>query len=182
MVKADRALRATTILIALAMVSTLSACAVEDNAISLADTKAPTQLLRNDAAGRVPDEAILAVGQKSDGSEGCALDNDPDGLMRKWHSSLALEINSSSAPQVGDISADLSKSYVDEGWDEFLSEGTDSSTRTLKKNGSRTQLIITTTADVDGDGLGATIAIDVLGQCVKTGGPNSDEVVQLGTR
>jgi len=182
MVKADLARRASALVIVIAMASTLSACASDDGAISLADTKAPTQLLRNDAASRVPEDVVLTVGEKGDGSEGCALDNDPDELMRKWHSSIVLEVNSSSAPNVDSISADLSKAYIDEGWDEFLSEGTGSSTRTLKKNGSRTQLIITTTDDTDGDGLGATIAIDVLGQCVKTAGPNSDEVQKLGTR
>lgn len=182
MVIADRARRAATLAIALAVVTTLAACSSDDGSISLADTKAPTQLLRNDAAGRVPADAVLTVGEKSDGSEGCALDDDPDGLMRKWHSSLVLEIASGSAATIDAISADLSASYVDEGWDEFLSEGTDSSTRTLKKNGSRSQLVITTTGDPDGDGLAATIAIDVFGQCVKTGGPDSDEVTQLGTR
>ena len=182
MVNAVRARRASALVIAIAMASTLAACASDDGAISLADTKAPTQLLRNDAAGRVPADAVLTVGEKGDGSEGCALENDPDGLMRKWHSSLVLEINSASAPTVDAVSAELSKSFVDEGWDEFLSEGADSSTRTLKKSGSRTQLIITTTDDPDGDGLGATIAIDVLGQCVKTAGPDSEEVQKLGTR
>lgn len=182
MVPADLARRATALTIALAVAAALAACSSDDTAISLADTKAPTQLLRNDAAGRVPTEAVLTVGEKSDGSEGCALDDDPDGLMRKWHSSLVLEITSSAAPTIDAVSSDLSASFVDEGWDEFLSEGTDSSTRTLKKNGSRSQLVITTTEDPDGDGLGATIAIDVYGQCVKTAGPDSDEVTQLGTR
>lgn len=182
MVNADRARRASALIIAIAMVSTLAACASDDGSISLADTKAPTQLLRNDAAGRVPADSVLTVGEKGDGSEGCALEDDPDGLMRKWHSSLVLEINSSSAANVDGLSADLSTSFVDEGWDEFLSEGTGSSTRTLKKDGSRSQLIITTTQDADGDGLGATIAIDVLGQCVKTAGPDSEEVQKLGTR
>lgn len=182
MVTVDQLRKTAALAIALALVTTLSACAEEGGAITLADTKAPTQLLRNDAAGRVPTEAVLTVGEKGDGSEGCALDDDPDELMRKWHSSIILEINSSSAPEVDGISADLSKTYIDEGWDEFLSQGTDSSTRTLKRSGSRSQLRITTTEDADGDGLGATIAIDVFGQCVKTEGPNSDEVTQLGTR
>lgn len=182
MVKVDRARSAAAVVIVLAMATTLTGCASDDGAISLADTKAPTQLLRNDAASRVPGDAVLTVGEKGDGSEGCALDDDPDGLMRKWHSSLVLEINSGSAPNVDVLSADLSKAYTDEGWDEFLSEGTGSSTRTLKKDGSRSQLRITTTDDADGDGLGATIAIDVFGQCVKTAGPNSDEVIKLGTR
>jgi len=182
MVKADQLRDVAALAIAVALAATLSACATEARTLNLADTKAPTQLLRNDAASRVPADAVLTVGEKGDGSEGCALDDDPDGFMRKWHSSLVLEINSASAPNVDRIGTDLSTSYIDEGWDEFLSQGTGSSTRTLKRDGSRTQLRITTTDDVDGDGLGAMIAVDVFGQCVKTDGPNSDEVVQLGTR
>lgn len=183
MVNVDRARRACALVIAIAVMTTLAGCASDDGgSISLADTKAPTQLMRNDAAGRVPAESVLTVGDKGDGSEGCALDDDPDGLMRKWHSSLVLEIDSASAADVDRLSSDLSASFVIEGWDEFLSEGTDSSTRTLKKNGSRSQLRITTTDDADGDGLGASIAIDVFGQCVKTAGPTSDEVIKLGTR
>ena len=182
MVNVDRARRASALIIALAVVSSLAACASSEEGIRLADTKGPTQLLRNDAAARVPSDWILTLGEKGDGSVGCALDNDPDGLMRKWQSSTVLEIDSSSADDVQRISADLSESYIEEGWDEFLSQGTGSSTRTLKKDGSRTQLVITTTEDADGDGLGASIGIDVLGQCVKTDGPESDEVKQLGTR
>jgi hypothetical protein len=182
MVTVDLARRATAFVIAVAVASTLAACATEDSTMSLADAKAPTQLMRNDAASRVPGDAVLTVGDRRDGSEGCALDDDPDGLMRKWHSSVVLEITSASAPQIDDISAALSTTYIDEGWDEFLSQGTGSSTRTLKKDGSRTQLRITTTEDADGDGLGATIEIDVFGQCVKTEGPDSEEVLKLGTR
>lgn len=178
MVTVDR--RALALTFAVVLVATLSACSSTDGAVSLADTKGPTQLLRNDAASRVPSDALLTVGTKGDEPLGCALEDDPDQLMQKWHSSIVLEINSGAASTVGAVSDALSASYTDEGWDEFLSEGSGSSTRTLEKNGSRSQLIIETTEDTDGDGLGASIAIQVFGECVKTGGPDSAEVKQLG--
>lgn len=177
-VRADRTAVARLVIITLAI--TLAGCSSTDTGATLADTKGPTQLLRNDAASRVPAEAVLAVGTKSDESLGCALEDDPDGLLRKWHSGIVLEIGSGSAADIGTISADLSASYTAEGWDEFLSEGDGSSTRTLQKKGSGAELRIETTEDADGDGLGAAIAIDVYGQCVKTAGPDSDEVTKLG--
>lgn len=176
MVTADRRALALTI----ALAATLSACSSTETGTSLADTKGPTQLLRNDVASRVPGEALLTVGEKGDEPVACALEDDPDKLFQKWRSSMVLEINSSFAATVSDLSSELSASYTSEGWDEFLSEGSGSSTRTLKKDGSRSQLVIETTEDTDGDGLGATIAIDVTGQCVKTAGPDSDEVTRLG--
>ena len=177
MVTVDR--RALALITTIALAATLSACSSTDEGVSLTDTKGPTQLLRNDAASRVPHEALLTVGEKGDAPVACALEDDPDKLFQKWQSSIVLEINSSFAPTVGQMSADLSAAYAEDGWDEFLSEGSGSSTRTLKKDGSRSELIIQTTEDADGDGLGATIEIDVNGQCVKTGGPDSDEVKRL---
>ena len=179
-VTVDHPARFARLVIGIALVATLAGCTSTESGPTLADTKGPTQLLRNDAASRIPAEAVLTVGTKGDESLGCSLEDDPDGLFRKWHSSIVMEINSGSAADIDTISADLSAGYTAEGWDEFLSEGSGSSTRTLQKKGSGAELRIETTEDADGDGLGATIAIDVFGQCVKTAGPDSDEVTKLG--
>jgi len=178
MVKGDRTI-ATLTALAFAVIVTLTGCSGDDGDTQrLVDTKGPTQLLRNDAASRVDESLLLSADKKTDVSEACGLD-DPDGLLRYWHSGITLNLDTSSSASAQEEGAKLVKSFVDQDWEESTQTGTGSSTSILENKASQQQIRVTVTFDDDSDGLGASVQIDVYGPCVKTGGPDSDEVQQL---
>ena len=172
-------MRATLVVLSIALAVTLSGCGEEASGERLVDTKGPTQILRNDAASRVDKSLLLSADRKTDLSEGCGLaDKDPKGLMRYWHSGINLNLDTSSAESAQSEGAKLVASYVDEGWEATTQAGSGSTTTILENKASAQEIRVTVT-DGAGGGLGAAITVDVYGPCVETAGPASDEVRNL---
>ena len=106
-------MRATLVVLSIALAVTLSGCGEEASGERLVDTKGPTQILRNDAASRVDKSLLLSADRKTDLSEGCGLaDKDPKGLMRYWHSGINLNLDTSSADSAETEGEKLVASYV----------------------------------------------------------------------
>jgi len=166
---------------AMSVVILLTGCAgggSDENAVSLTDTKGPTQLLRNEASSRIPSGSIDAIAGEEDHSVACkSEDEDPKGLYRSWQSSLLAQIDADAAWRVAQIGTDVSDSFIADGW--FVSGTKDGKdTTTLTRPGAVSTLAFTTT-EGDANGVGATIHIDATGPCVLTEGPKSSEVTRL---
>ncbi len=158
----------------------LSGCAAqEQDSVTLAQSKAATQLLRIEATDRLPPGVTESTSEDVDRSVPCKSEaDDPDGLYRSWESSILITLGS--AWRTGFIGETLTQSFLDDGW--VVSGAKDGQDRTVvTKPGS----IATITFIVDeGDegresGRLATIRIDSTGPCVLTDGPDSDEVAAL---
>jgi hypothetical protein len=153
--------------------------------ISLKETKAPAQLLRNEAAGRIPTAVIATIEETLDESVGCVNDKlDPDGLIRSWHSSAIVTMEPGSAWRVESVVDKLIASFVDQDWTAVSLGQTDdfrSSLLTSKKGATEIQIIgrrAEEAKDVE-DADDVTIEVQVHGPCVRTAGPKSDEVLEL---
>lgn len=157
----------------------LSGCSTDSNAVKLADTKGPSQLLRNSIADRIPAEMIDSQGQTSDVSEGCG----DDGVRRSWRSSVLFFITPASADQVTQLLSDLGDSLSADQWAGTETSASDN-IHELRLTSPRTSSVIrlTATGASDDDGNGATMQIAVNGPCVVTDGPDSDEVKHLEGR
>lgn len=160
--------------------------------MSLTESKAPVQLLRNEAAGRIPTAVIANIEEALDESVACLGEaDDPDGLIRSWHSSAIVTMEPGSAWRVESVVDKLIASFVDQDWfARSLGETADfrSSLLTSKKSPVEIQVIgqrpdedqtsTSTTENVDD----VTIEVQVHGPCVRTDGPESDEVLKLEGR
>lgn len=156
--------------------------------ISLKETKAPAQLLRNEAAGRIPTAVIANIEETLDESVGCVNDKlDPEGLIRSWHSSAIVTMEPGSAWRVETVVDKLIASFVDQDWTAVSLGQTDdfrSSLLTSKKGATEIQIIgrraVEEEAVENPDDV--TIEVQVHGPCVRTAGPESDEVLELEER
>ena len=160
--------------------------------ISLTESKAPVQLLRNEAAGRIPTSVIADIEETLDESVACLDESqDPDGLIRSWHSSAVVTIEAASAWRVETIVDKLIATFVDQDWfARSLGQTADfrSSLLTTKKSAAEIQIIgqrpdedqtsTSTVENVDE----VTVEVQVHGPCVRTDGPESDEVLKLEGR
>jgi len=160
--------------------------------ISLTASKAPVQLLRNEAAGRIPTAVIANIEETLDESVAC-LDEaqDPDGLIRSWHSSAVVTMEAASAWRVETVVDKLVQSFVDQDWlARSLGQTADfrSSLLTSKTSAAEIQIIgqrpdkdqtsTSTVENVDE----VTVEVQVHGPCVRTDGPESEEVLKLEGR
>lgn len=144
--------------------------------LTLVESKAPTQLLRNEAASRVPRVVVQDVAETEDASVSClGADVDPDGLAREWHSTAIFLVTNSQAARVETVTDKVAASFVDQGW---TSEPVDGATE-LSSTGS--PVVITIAAVLKSSGQHAEIRIVTTGPCVRTDGPESDEVIGLET-
>lgn len=180
MVRADR-----TVVLAIALVAafTVTGCAAEVDPTAqqtLVQTKGATQLLRNEVASRVPTASLLNVEETEDKSYGCGTDLNSS--TRFWQSGIEFNVNSGEAANVQAIATDLIESFAGEGWDATTQQGSGSSTSLMQNKASKQEMTVSVTEDEDGDGLGAMIGVRVAGPCVKTAGPDSDEVKKLEGR
>lgn len=158
----------------------LSGCATAApvDAETLASTKSPAQLLRNEIAGRVPEGIAVGEPTQSDASDSC----DSGGLVRSWRSTVQIDIDSAYAARLEGITADIVLSFVDQGWEASTRT---SSSRLLEHRltSATTPSDVRITADTgDEEGLGASLLIAVNGPCVTTGGADSAEVTELENR
>ena len=163
----------------LALSSCSTAPDTAENALSMAETKRTVQLVRNALASQIDTDLIENLSTVRDSSVSC--DDSPDGLNRRWRSTVLSTLAAAHAPEVLSIVQEIVGSYVADGWESSSENPTRSTLRvTLAKNESLAKVAITAEEDVDGDGYGATIFMDVTGPCVPTDGPGSDELELLG--
>ena len=187
---------ATTFAFALA-VGTLAGCgeaasnenvpAGEYPEFSLAESKAPAQLLRNTAVTRIPADVVLNVGTDTDGSIAClSEEEDPEGAIRRWDSSVDINLKLVEAKNAEAIVAAVLKTFSDEGWmSQAVTGSTANNQAFLLTNGTSSAASVSTSqvrieAIVAGDEGSAYITINSLGPCVVTDGENSAEVAELG--
>ena len=176
--------RGVAVIAALAVSLLLASCAAAEEKVqndafpdlTLAETKSPVQLLRNETASRIPAALIADVEQTEDVSFACVTpENDPKGLIRSWRSRVRVQLNENTSVEA--VLKTLVASFVDQGW----KEGTYGSATIidLTKDKSLTTIHLSTKkADVK-IGVGAIIQLQVAGPCVRTAGGESDEVKLL---
>jgi hypothetical protein len=173
---------------AIAVVTTLGACAStgdslssgDDSGVTLAQSKSYAQLLRNEASSRLPEIVLKQVAESTDVSIAC--DDDPAGLSRSWTSTMSILVTNSTAARVQQVADDLAASFVEQGWKAaHADESTDTLVVTrLRSATSLADIAITATSKAT-DQL-PSIAITATGVCAMTGGPESDEVAMLEER
>lgn len=176
---------ARAVVLALVIVATLAGCAAPGGAqagsaeldvidSTLVETKSPVQLLRNEAASRIPDIVVNELTETTDASSAClSADVDPGELARAWRSTATLTMTNSQAARVDVVTAELVASFTEQGW---IAEPEDAATR-LTREGTLATVVVAGTAKSATDH--ASIAISVTGPCVLTDGPDSDEVLEL---
>lgn len=196
MVNGDHITRAAGITAAALAVILLGACAAPGAAVpgdypdvTLAETKSPAQLLRNEAANRLPAEVIDEIIQSEDVSVACLSEkDDPSGLIRSWHSTADVLIVDDGVVDVQSLVNELTASFEAQGW----------TSRSLGGNTSVTSKLLesdTSLADIQVAGYKpnetmpstgletkieqTTVQIQVHGPCVRTAGAGSDEVKVL---
>jgi hypothetical protein len=157
----------------------LSACsatsAVGNDGYTLAQTKSPVQLLRNDAASRVDETVIASARGEIDGSAACLDEFDnPDGIVRQWISGIELVLTEEA--DLTAVSDALVATFVVDGWEQQdLSSGKSFALTILSTESSVAQVQIEASAESDG----GLIRVTSTGPCVTTDGPDSDEVHNL---
>jgi hypothetical protein len=153
-----------------AAVALLAGCTDAAAGITLAETKASAQLLRNNALAGIPDDQVSGFVEWKDLSKSCAdVADDPDGLMRSWYSSGVVPIAPLYITETATIMKDLAASYEQKGW----SVAGDDDSRVLTKPGSSSTITLTVVP------ITGQLRIESEGPCVATGGPDSDEVKLL---
>lgn len=144
--------------------------------LTLVESKAPTQLLRNEAAARVPLVVVQDVAETTDASISClGVDVDPDGLARQWQSTAIFVVTNSQAARVVTVTDGLAASFTEQGWVPTSADGA------TVLSSTTSPVVIRVAAIEKADGNHAEIRITTTGPCVRTDGPESDEVVGLET-
>ena len=200
MVSADRSTNRTTlgtivavaagIIIAGSLASCASAPATDTGtSVTLAQSKSPVQLLRNETASRIPTGAIEALGESTDSSVAClSEEDDPDGLVRQWTSTSVVLIERASQWRTKKIAKDLVQTLVDDGWTARDAGGSASVQSSLLTRGvSLAEIMITSKEPSESTASTSKgevvtdyrIEIETHGPCVETDGPESDEVTRL---
>jgi len=196
MVGGDHTRIAATLAAIVLSLVTLSACASGaaegDSAypdLSLAETKSPVQLLRNETTARIPTGAIESLGEATDVSLAClAEDRDPEGLIRQWSSTSVVLIERASQWRTAKIGKDVVQSLVDEGWVARDGGGSATIHRTLLTKDSSLAEIQVETKEPDAGRVSTStdeevtdyrIEIETHGPCVETDGAQSDDVISL---
>ena len=196
MVKEDRKHRIAGLVLAVLVIGGLSACASPTSTVpgdypdlSLTDTKSPAQLLRNEAANRIPADVIDTIIESEDVSVACLNEtDDPDGTIRSWHSTADVLIIDDGEVDVKVLVKDLAASFEEQGWtSRSLGGNVNVASRLLESDSSLADIQVsgfepnadqgTTALEDEVEQL--TVQIQVHGPCVRTGGPDSDEVKAL---
>ena len=171
--------------IALVVTSLLAGCAspsASSTELTLAKTKSPVQLLRNEAASRVPSGIVSEVLDNEDVSIGCKTEAvDPKGLVRRWKSSVLMGIENGSSWRVSKVTDEMVTSFTDEGWTASRGPATAVTVTILESEVSSAAIEITATLPKE-DKSGASIRITTTGPCVGTEGADSTEVRKLENR
>lgn len=197
MVKEDLKPRLAGMVLAALAIGGLSACASPTSTVpgdypnvSLTDTKSPAQLLRNEAANRIPADAIDQIIESEDISVAClAEQDDPEGTIRSWHSTADVLIKDGN--DVKQLTKDLAASFEEQGWTSRNLGGnvnvvsklleSDTSLASIQVSGFEPNSDQGTTG-LEDDVEQLTVQVQVHGPCVRTGGPDSEEVRGLEGR
>ena len=161
----------------LAAALVLTGCAAQPAAdgLTLLQTKSPVQLMRNEAADRL-DPAVFDVVRKStDTSFPCVTEDGNDGgIVRQWKSSTDLALVEGADENAA--AEAIVESFVTQGWaaEKLEEAGVD-----LTELSKAESIAVIRVAAAD-ESTSALVRITALGPCVVTGGPDSDEVVNLG--
>ena len=196
MVNVDLRTRARLVALALPLLllagcSSSAAVAGDYPDMSLADTKSPAQLLRNEAAGRLPAEAIGEITESSDVSVSClSAEADPTGTVRSWHSTVSIVVTDETIA-AAEVANQLVATFTDQGWSARDLGGNVSMVKKLLENPDSLAEIQVSGLEPD-EGRGSTsteefvevptVVISVHGPCVRTDGADSDEVKALEAR
>lgn len=147
---------------------------------TLAQTKSPVQLLRNEAASRVDEFIVDTVDETDDASISCkGEDEDPLGLSRKWSSGVSVSLKAGSAWRLDIVVSDLIATFTEQGWvAEEKGEAGVTNTE-LTSDTSLATIALTSAVGDDATGVPAKLEIVTTGPCVETDGAESDEVAKL---
>lgn len=168
-------------LTAVAIAVLLGGCAADDSAgtVTLAATKSTAQLQRNTISGQISPDITASVTRVTDASESCGGDDTRH--MRLWRSTALIELVPEAADQITRIQQSISGSFASKGWDSASEAVTkDTTLVTLTNPNSLAVIELTAVTNVDGIGMGANLYVNIAGPCVKTDGPGSAELEQLG--
>ena len=174
-------MRAAPVLLAVVLLSTTTACATEASDsrypdMTLAQAKSNVQLLRNDAASRIPEAAVDTILVSSDLSAGCEPESaDPEGLVRSWQSGARISLTPGA--DLDAIIDDLVATFTDQGWE--VAAGSSTRSTTLRSDIKFTDIALTTVAADDESGRPAEVLIELSSPCVLTDGESSKEVRSL---
>jgi hypothetical protein len=187
MVWGDRSRTAAALAAVALSLAALTGCASENGAspaagtaLTLAQTKSPVQLLRNEAANRIDEFIVETINETEDFSTACkTADADPLGLERSWTSSVEVSLKAGSAWRATIVADELVASFEAQGW--IASRGAPSAvTYTgLKSENSAATIGLTVTTEDLAAGTPAKLQITTEGPCVATDGGESDEVKRL---
>ena len=182
MVTPDVRRRLSTLAIALAGAIALASCAQptpseEESGLSLVESKAKVQLMRNNVANRIPGEDLAGHDDSADFSVTCGSEStDPDGITRYWTSRVDVALTEVHAAT--EVFDELSVSLQHQGWKVEAFELNNSPRAQMLKSGSSTTDLSLNLYEATDD-KPAIIRIEAHGPCVKTAGADSDEVKQL---
>jgi hypothetical protein len=189
MVWGDHTRKIAGLAVAALTVAALTSCAAQsggsahsgtDVTLTLAQTKSPVQLLRNEAANRIDAFIVDTVNETEDLSTACkTAEVDPLGRERSWTSSVEVSFKAGSAWRATIVADELVASFEDQGW--IASRGAPSAvTYTgLKSDTSAATIGLTVTTEDTTAGTPAKLQITTKGPCVMTEGAESDEVTRL---
>lgn len=148
-----------------------TACAAQSTTgATLADTKSPVQLLRNESILRLPSTDVGTV-VSTDESAGC----DGDESVRRWNSTATITLSEAASQDPDAAIATLATSFEEDGW--VVSPGNereDDEQAVLTSGTSAAEIRLIAHA-----GVPATVTIEAAGPCVQTDGPDSEEVTKL---
>ncbi|MGV8885919.1 MAG: hypothetical protein ACOH1T_10100 [Microbacteriaceae bacterium] len=151
-----------------------------DSDMTLAQTKSPAQLLRNEAASRIPEALIEEIAQSTDKSTACeTVEQDPEGLLRKWDSTVRVVLTEKAGSNVDSIVEDLVTSFVVRGWTRGSQGG---SIVKLTSDTSPASIHVSLVEANEEKATNAVVQLKASGPCVMTGGTDSSEVVNLEER
>jgi len=148
---------------------------------TLSQTKSVAQLLRNEAASRLPHIVVKDVNETLDVSEACeTVADDPDGLLRSWLSTTTILLTNSQSARIATVSDSLAQSFVDQGWTQTHTDSDNQTLIALKSETSLAEIEFSVEPKVKGQE--PAIRISATGPCVPTAGAESDEVKKLEGR
>ena len=188
MVWGDRKrMTAVVALIALTLAATTGCAAAATGGPTLADTKSPVQLLRNEVASRIPPAVIETVSETEDYSIRCKSESeDPIGLRRSWHSNAQVTVEAGAIWRVDTIVDEIGQSFADQGWSAAPVTVDDHTHAVeLTREGSASEIRVSAHRPnpeaplASDEGEPVTIDVELHGPCVDTEGPDSDAVRKL---
>jgi hypothetical protein len=155
--------------------------------LTLAESKSPVQLLRNEAVSRIPEDVVLNAPSNIDGSQAClSAEEDPNGVIRRWTSSVDVNLRLDEAPNTQAIVDAVLATFTDDGWMSQAITGSKASNQAhlLTNETAGTTAVSLAQLRVEAivaiDGASSFIRVQAIGPCVVTDGARSAEVTELG--